>query len=133
MHRFNSSGLPSLARVFLCLFLLWICACSHAAEKQLKIGSLVPKNSLYQRELTNIGEVWKKAQSGSPKLLIYPDGSQGGEQAQIEALMRASVANDNVMSLVELATGLCLPLVVQSFEMKNDLEERLKPKSQPNI
>ena len=83
MYKFNSSSIYSFARLLACLLFLWISVGSQAAEKQLKIGSLVPKNSLYQRELTNIGEVWKKAQSGSPKLLIYPDGSQGGELSLI--------------------------------------------------
>ncbi len=90
-----------------------------------QMGTSIPMITKHYSHLTSL----MKAAQFAGKV----DGSQGGEQAQIEALMRASVANDNVMSLVELATGLCLPLVVQSFEMKNDLEERLKPKSQPNI
>ena len=34
---------------------------SHAADPQLKIGSLVPKNSLYHRQLMEVGEVGKRA------------------------------------------------------------------------
>ena len=41
---------------------------SYAADPQLKIGSLVPKNSLYHRQLMEVGEAWKKSQSGSSRL-----------------------------------------------------------------
>jgi len=36
------------------------------AEKQLRIGSLVPKNSVYHRQLMELGEVWKKGQEARP-------------------------------------------------------------------
>ena len=48
-----------------------------AADKQLRIGTLVPKNSLYHRQLMAIGESWRLAQGGAAKYLVYPDGSQG--------------------------------------------------------
>jgi hypothetical protein len=38
-----------------------------AADKQLRIGTLVPKNSLYHRQLMAIGESWRLAQGGAAK------------------------------------------------------------------
>ena len=61
---------------------------SYAADPQLKIGSLVPKNSLYHRQLMEVGEAWKKSQSGSPRFNVFTDGSQGGE-AEMVRRMRA--------------------------------------------
>jgi len=52
---------------------------AFAADKQLRIGTLAPKNSLYHRQLMELGEAWRTAQGGSAKYLVYPDGSQGGE------------------------------------------------------
>jgi hypothetical protein len=54
------------------------------------------------------------------------DGSKGGESAQIQAIMQAQMANSNILSLIELSTGLSLPLVVQSQEFTKEFEERLK-------
>ena len=58
-------------------------ATSYAADPQLKIGSLVPKNSLYHRQLMEVGEAWKKSQSGSPRFNVFTDGSQGGEAEMV--------------------------------------------------
>jgi hypothetical protein len=59
------------------------------------------------------------------------DGAQGGEQAEIKALMDAAVFNNNVMSLIEQSTGLSLQLVLQSVAMKDDFTNRLKSKQTP--
>ncbi len=49
------------------------------AAPQLRIGTLAPKNSLYHRQLMEVGEAWRASQGEGAKYLIYPDGSQGGE------------------------------------------------------
>jgi len=132
MYKFNSSNMNSFARLLACLLFLWISVGSQAAEKQLKIGSLVPKNSLYQRELTNIGEVWKKAQSGSPKLLIYPDGSQGGE-SEIVKRMRIGQLQGALLSVVGLSeiepsvSALqSMPLLFKSWEEVDYVREKMR-------
>jgi len=53
------------------------------------------------------------------------DGSKGGEAAQIEAIMRAQMSHSNILSLIEMSTGLSLPLIVQSPVLTKDFEERL--------
>ena len=55
-----------------CLF-LWTGIPAIAADKQLRIASLVPKNSLYHRQLMEVGEAWRGAQEGPAKYLIYKD------------------------------------------------------------
>ncbi len=60
------------------------------------------------------------------------DPHAAGEAAQIRAIMAAQLANNNIMSLVQMSTGLTLPLLVQSQELTQDFEDRLKRKlSQP--
>jgi integrase len=54
------------------------------------------------------------------------DGTKGGEAAQIEAIMQAQMAHSNFLSLIEMSTGLSLPLVVQSRPLTKDFENRLK-------
>jgi hypothetical protein len=58
-----------------------------ASEKPLRIGTLAPKNSLYHRQLLEIGEAWRQAQGGNAKYVVFPDGSQGGE-AELARRMR---------------------------------------------
>lgn len=49
---------------------------AQAATGQLRIGTLAPKNSLYHRQLMEVGEAWRSAQGEGAKYLVYPDGSK---------------------------------------------------------
>lgn len=57
------------------------------------------------------------------------DGANGSDAAKIQAIMSAQLANDNMMSLVQMSTGLRIPMVVQSTEFAKDFEERLNAKA----
>ena len=74
---------------------------AFAADKQLRIGTLVPKNSLYHRQLMEIGEVWRTAQGGNARYLVYPDGSQGGE-AEMARRVRIGQLQGALLSVVGL-------------------------------
>jgi TRAP-type C4-dicarboxylate transport system substrate-binding protein len=104
-----------------------------AAEKQLRIGTLAPKNSLYHQQLQEIGEVWRAAQGGSAKYLIYPDGSQGGE-AELARRMRIGQLQGALISVVGLreiepSIGALqnLPLLFKSWEEVDYVREKMRP------
>jgi TRAP-type C4-dicarboxylate transport system substrate-binding protein len=84
---------------------------SYAADPQLKIGSLVPKNSLYHRQLMEVGEAWKKSQSGSSRFNVFTDGSQGGEAEMVPSI--AALQN--------------LPLAFRSWEELDYVREKMRP------
>jgi hypothetical protein len=65
--------------IFLACVLTLGVSSSHAAEKLLRLGTLAPKNSLYHRQLMEVGEAWRAAQGAGAKYVVFPDGSQGGE------------------------------------------------------
>jgi hypothetical protein len=54
------------------------------------------------------------------------DESGSSEAAQIKAIMAAHMANNNIMNLVQMGVGLVMPLVVQSQNLTDDFEKRLK-------
>ena len=106
---------------------------AFAAEKSLRIGTLVPKNSLYHRELMAIGEAWRAAQGGSGKYLVYPDGSQGGE-AEMARRMRIGQLQGALLSVVGLreiepsiAALQNLPLAFRSWEELDYVREKMRP------
>lgn len=109
---------------------------SAQASKQLRIASLVPKNSLYHRQLIEIGEAWRAAQAaegGSAKYLIFPDGSQGGE-AEIARRMRIGQLQGGLLSVVGLreiepsvAALQNLPLLFRSWEELDYVREKMRP------
>ena len=71
--------MSKLIAVFLIALSAWVSPPVHAADLQLRVGTLAQKNSLYHRQLMEVGEAWRAAQGGAAKYVVYPDGSQGGE------------------------------------------------------
>ncbi len=104
----------------------------HAAEKQLRIGTLAPKNSLYHRQLQEIGEVWRSAQGGAAKYVIYTDGSQGGE-AELARRMRIGQLQGALISVVGLreiepSIGALqnLPLLFKGWDEVDYVREKMR-------
>jgi TRAP-type C4-dicarboxylate transport system substrate-binding protein len=104
-----------------------------ASDAQLKIGSLVPKNSLYHRQLMEVGETWKKSQTGSSRFNVFTDGSQGGE-AEMVRRMRIGQLQAALLSVVGLrdiepsiAALQNLPLAFRSWEELDYVREKMRP------
>jgi TRAP-type C4-dicarboxylate transport system substrate-binding protein len=106
---------------------------AQAAEKSLRMGSLVPKNSLYHRQLLEVAEAWRAAQGPGAKFLVYPDGSQGGE-AEMARRMRIGQLQGALLSVVGLreiepsiAALQTMPLLFRSWEEVDHVREKMRP------
>lgn len=104
-----------------------------AADKQLRIGTLATKNSLYHRQLMELGEAWRTAQGGNAKYLVYPDGSQGGETDMIRR-MRIGQLQGGLLSVVGLreiepsiAALQNMPLMFRNWEEVDYVREKMRP------
>jgi TRAP-type C4-dicarboxylate transport system substrate-binding protein len=101
------------------------------AAGQLRIGTLAPKNSLYHRQLMEIGEAWRNAEGGG-KYLVYPDGSQGGE-ADMVRRMRIGQLQGGLLSVAGLETIepsisalQLMPLMFRSWDEVDYVREKLR-------
>jgi len=56
--------------------------------------------------------------------VVDPEGK--GDAEQIRAIMSAQMANNNILSLVQMGTGMTLALTLQNSDLKDDFENRLK-------
>jgi TRAP-type C4-dicarboxylate transport system substrate-binding protein len=106
---------------------------AQANNQQLRIGSLVPKNSLYHRQLLDVAESWRTAQGAGAKYLVYPDGSQGGE-AEMARRMRIGQLQGALLSVVGLreiepsiAALQSLPLLFRNWEELDYVREKMRP------
>jgi TRAP-type C4-dicarboxylate transport system substrate-binding protein len=106
---------------------------TQAYAQQLRIGSLVPKNSLYHRQLLDVAESWRTAQGAGAKYLVYPDGSQGGE-AEMARRMRIGQLQGALLSVVGLreiepsiAALQSLPLLFRNWEELDHVREKMRP------
>jgi TRAP-type C4-dicarboxylate transport system substrate-binding protein len=125
-----------MSKLLIALLLLVIATFSNtvqAADVQLRVGTLAPKNSLYHRQLLEVGEAWRGAQGGAAKYMVYADGSQGGE-AEMARRMRIGQLQGALLSVVGLReiepsiTALQnLPLLFRSWEELDYVREKMRP------
>ena len=101
------------------------------ASGQLRIGTLAPKNSVYHRQLLEVGQAWRQAE-GAGKVLVYPDGSQGGE-ADMVRRMRINQLQGGLLSVAGLeaiepsiAALQLMPLMFRSWEEVDYVRERMR-------
>ena len=106
---------------------------SHAADKQLRLGTLAPKNSLYHRQLMEVGEAWRTAQGAGAKYVVFPDGSQGGE-TEMARRMRIGQLQGALLSVVGLheiepsiSALQAMPLLFKSWEEVDYVREKMRP------
>src|SRR2546427_9648310 len=106
-----------------------------AAEKAVRInlGTLAPRGSTYHQSLQAMAERWKQAPGGGARLVIYPDGTQGGETDMVR-LMRVGSLHAGLLTAVGLAeiepgvTGLqTLPMMFRNFDEFEFVNEQLRP------
>ena len=93
-----------------------------AGPTKLKLGTLVPKGSIYHRVLQEIGEQWRAQQGADARFIVYTDGTQGGE-ADIVRRMRVGQLHAGLLSAVGLAeidssaaTLQFMPMMFRSWE-----------------
>jgi TRAP-type C4-dicarboxylate transport system substrate-binding protein len=125
-----------MSKLFTALLLALVCAVctsTEAADMQLRMGTLAPKNSLYHRQLLEVGEAWRAAQGTGAKYVVYADGSQGGE-AEMARRMRIGQLQGALLSVVGLReiepsiTALQnLPLLFRSWEELDYVREKMRP------
>lgn len=104
-----------------------------APDKQLRLGTLAPKNSLYHRQLMEVGEVWRSTQGGNAKFVVYPDGSQGGE-TELARRMRIGQLQGALLSVVGLreiepsiAALQSMPLLFKTWDEVDYVREKMRP------
>ncbi len=106
---------------------------AQANTQQLRIGSLVPKNSLYHRQLIDIADSWRTAQGPGARYVVFPDGAQGGE-AEMARRMRIGQLQGALLSVVGLreiepsiAALQAMPLLFRNWEEVDYVREKMRP------
>jgi TRAP-type C4-dicarboxylate transport system substrate-binding protein len=126
-----------LRRLCLSVLLLGLSLAASAQAQtqtqQLRIGTVVPRNSLYHQQLLELGESWRAAQGGNARFTVFTDGSQGGE-AELARRMRIGQLQGALMSVVglrEIEPGIAalqnLPLLFRSWEEVDHVREKMRP------
>lgn len=108
-------------------------AAQAQAPVALRLGTVVPKNSLYHQQLLELGEAWRTAQGGGARFTVFTDGSQGGE-SEMARRMRIGQLQGALMSVVGLreiepsiAALQNLPLLFRSWDEVDHVREKMRP------
>ena len=101
---------------------------------QIRLGTLAPSGSSFHLALVEMGQKWRDASGGSAKLIIYPDGTQGGE-ADMVRMMRAGILTAGMFTVVGLSEidksvgGLSfLPMTMRTWGEYDYVLEKLAPR-----
>jgi len=129
-----------IIKLRLSIVFLSLCFCLDGtrlfgAEKviTLKLGTLAPANTSYHKSLQAMGETWKKATDGAVKLVIYPNGTLGGEADMVQ-LMQTHSLDAGLLTAVGLAeidrdvhALQSMPLSFHSLDEVDYVGEHLRP------
>jgi TRAP-type C4-dicarboxylate transport system substrate-binding protein len=125
--------MPRLAAFLTLLLGLALATPALATGAQLRVGSVIPKNSLYHQQLLELGEAWRAAQGGGARFVVFTDGSQGGE-AELARRMRIGQLQGALLSVVglrEIEPSISalqnLPLLFRSWEEVDYVREKMRP------
>jgi len=104
-----------------------------AGPSRVSLGTLAPRGSIYHQSLQSMVEKWRQAPGGGVRLVVYPDGTQGGE-ADMVRLMRVGTLQAGLLTAVglsELEPGVAglqnFPLAFRDFSEFDYVNQRLRP------
>jgi TRAP-type C4-dicarboxylate transport system substrate-binding protein len=127
--------MPSTRRLLLSLLaalLLPLPPARAQAPVQLRIASVVPKNSVYHQQLLEMGEAWKAAQGSNARFNVFTDGSQGGE-AEIVRRLRIGQLQGGMLSVVGLrdieptiSALQSLPLLFRDWDELDHVRDKMR-------
>ena len=103
-----------------------------AAPVSIKLATLVPDGSLWQKALVDMGDDWSKATAGRVTLRIYPGGVAGDEPDMVRKMRigQLQAAALTVRGLAELDDGFevfTVPMMYQSYDELFAVLDRMEP------
>ncbi len=108
-------------------------AVNAAGATRVSLGTLAPRGSIYHQSLQAMAEKWRQAPGGGVRLVIYPDGTQGGESDMVR-LMRVGTLQAGLLTAVglsEIEPGVAglqnFPLAFRDFAEFDYVNQRLRP------
>jgi TRAP-type C4-dicarboxylate transport system substrate-binding protein len=109
------------------------CAASgEAPQVVIKLGTLAPAGSLWERVLVEMGQRWKEASGGLVKLQVYAGGVAGDEADLVRGMGigKQHAAMITVAGLANITRGpmaTCVPQLVTSDDELDHVVARLAP------
>lgn len=110
-----------------------------AAQAQtVKLATVVPENSVWDKHLKQMGEEWKQATGGRVTVTVFGGGSQGDEptvlrKIRLDALQAAAFTAVGLGSIDAAFNVFDIPFFFDSYDELNYVTEKLTPVIQKRI
>jgi TRAP-type transport system periplasmic protein len=102
------------------------------AQRAIKLATVVPEGSIWDRNLKQMAEEWKQATGGRVTVTIFGGASQGDEatvlrKMRLDALQAASFTAVGLGSIDAAFNVFDVPFFFESYEELNDVTAKLTP------
>lgn len=102
------------------------------AQSVVKLASVVPTGSVWDKSLKQMGEEWKEATGGRVTVTVYSGGSQGDEptvvrKMRLDALQAGAFTNVGLGSIDWAFNVFDIPFFFDSYDELNYVTDKLTP------
>jgi len=102
------------------------------AQTSIKLATLVPQNSVWDKNLKQMGEEWKQATGGRFEVTVYAGGTQGDEptvlrKMRLDALQAAALTNVGLGMIDAAFNVFNVPFFFESYDELNYVIEKMTP------
>ncbi|HVS02409.1 MAG TPA: TRAP transporter substrate-binding protein DctP [Thermoanaerobaculia bacterium] len=123
---------PARTVARLALLLALAASSAAAAATTIKLATLVPEGSVWDKELRSMGAAWQKRTDGRVELRLYPGGVAGDEGDVVRKMRigQLQAATLTVIGLSELDDGFnvfAIPRFFDSYEELFHVADALRP------
>lgn len=102
------------------------------AQTVIKLASIVPQASVWDKSLKQMGDEWKEATGGRIAVTVYSGGSQGDEPSvvrkmRLDSLQAAAFTNVGLGAIDWSFNVFSIPFFFDSYDELNYVTDKLKP------
>ena len=120
-----------LKRFSVCAFLALL-AVPLAAATDIKLATLVPASSTWDKALRDMGSAWKKNTGDRVTLTVFSGGTAGDEatvikKMRVDALQSAFITSVGLAELDDAFNVFAIPFFLESSEEEAAVEKKLTP------
>ena len=115
-----------------CVLALFALSSTPIAQTTIKLATVVPEGSVWDKSLKQMGEEWKEATGGRVVVTVYGGGSQGDEptvlrKMRLDALQAAAFTAVGLGSIDASFNVFDVPFFFESYDELNYVTEKLTP------
>src|SRR3954471_20002689 len=104
----------------------------------IKLATLVPEGSVWDKNIKQMGEEWKTATGGRVTVTVFNGGSQGDEptvlrKMRLDALQAASFTAVGLGTIDASFNVFDIPFFFESYDELNYVQDKLTPAIKKNV